>query len=193
MNVQVILRDNYPSLGYIGDTVTVRAGYARNFLIPRGIAVEALSRNAAQLKHRMAGILAKRKKMKGEAETFANQLRGMRLEFTLKGGEKGRSFGSITAKDIESVLHEKGLQIDRKQIRLPDALRRAGEYEATIKLHAEVQIHVPVVIRVEAPVVQNEEGGKAKKRGKRSAESSSENSTEQGTAQDSSEQQDVDQ
>ncbi|WKZ56918.1 MAG: 50S ribosomal protein L9 [Bdellovibrionota bacterium] len=187
MNVQVILKENYPSLGYIGDTVSVRAGYARNFLIPRGIAVESLSRNAAMLKHQMAGIMAKRKKMRSEAEKLAEQLKGLTLEFTLKSGEKGRSFGSITAKDIETALQQRGFQLDRKQIRLADALRRAGEYEASVKLHAEVQIPIAIVLKVEAPVV-SEEGGKARgRRSKKTAEVSKEGQPESEAAAPSAE------
>ena len=102
--MEVILREDYISLGYIGDTVRVRRGFARNFLIPRGIAVEATSGNERQVKHKLSAIVAKRIKKKAEAEAYGKVLSQVTVEFTLKVGAKGKSFGSVTSRDVEASL-----------------------------------------------------------------------------------------
>ena len=104
MAVDVILIEDFPSLGHIGDMFKVKPGYARNFLIPRGIAVDASSTNGKLLKHKQAGIQAKRAKLKIQAEEFGKKLSSQPLKFTLKAGESGKAFGAITAKDIETQL-----------------------------------------------------------------------------------------
>lgn len=175
--MEVILQENYPSLGYVGDRVMVKGGFARNFLIPRGIAVEASTRNERVLKHRMQHIMAKRIRMRGEAEALAKQLADVVLEFTLKTSESGKTFGSITSRDIETALKAKGFAIDRKQIRVTDALRKAGEFKASIKLHAEVNAPIGVKIVSEAPpasTVSDKEGKRARNKKKAAAEESTE-------------------
>lgn len=182
--MEVILTTDYPALGYVGDKVAVRPGFARNYLLPRGIAVEALSRNAKLLKHRMTAIQAKRLKLKMHAEEVAKRFEGILLEFTLKMSDQGRSFGSVTVKDIEEALKAKGLEVDRKQIRLQDAVKRAGTYEATVKLHSEVSI--PVTIRVLADKSAKPEGAatRGKRGAKRSEDAGAEGSQGEGGASD---------
>lgn len=173
--MDVILREDFPSLGYIGDRVKVKPGYARNFLIPRGVAIEASSRNAKLLNHKLSGIMAKRIKLKAEAEAAAAEMQKLTLEFTLKFGEKGRSFGAVTPRDIEQAFEKLGHKIDRRRIRIEEQLKTAGSYTVGVRLHAEVIAKVPVVIRAEQPVVakaeeSTEEGTKkatAKKRAPR--------------------------
>lgn len=181
--MEVILNQDFPALGYVGDRVSVKPGYARNFLLPRGIAVEALSRNAKLLKHRMAGITAKRLKLKAEAETVAGRFAGIVLEFTLKMSGQGRSFGSITLKDIQDSLKDKGLVVDRKQIRLLDSLKRAGSYEAFVKLHSEVQLPITLRILAEKSAIDKSAAPKKGKRGKKGAEE--EGAVETSEAEDS--------
>ncbi len=164
--MEIILKENYPSLGYVGDIVKVKDGYARNFLIPRGIGVEASSRNERLFKHKMAGINARRIKLRAEAETLAKKLDGLILEFTLRAGDGGRLFGSIGARDIEAALKEKELQIERAQIKLVDTLKKAGEYKVSLKLHAEVQAPITVRIVADLPAKKADEEGKDKKRGR---------------------------
>jgi large subunit ribosomal protein L9 len=171
--MEVILTENFPSLGYVGDKVSVKPGYARNFLLPRGVAIEAFSHNAKMLNHRLAGVNAKRARLKNQAGEVAKQFDGLTLEYTLKIGGEGRSFGSITTRDIEASLKEKGLEVDRKQIRLSDVIKRAGEYTASIKLHAEVVLEVVVRVIQEAPPkaakAEGEEGGKRRRGSKKKA------------------------
>ncbi len=148
----VILKQDFPSLGYVGDQVNVRRGYARNYLIPRGVAVEIASRNAAVVSHRMAGIAAHKSKLKLKAQELGQELTNKaKLEFTLKIGGQNKSFGSVSARDIELALVEQGFKLDRKQIRLHEAIKSGGEFVVTIKLHSEVSIDLPVKVTVERP------------------------------------------
>jgi large subunit ribosomal protein L9 len=161
--MEVILREDYISLGYIGDTVKVRRGFARNFLIPRGIAVEASSGNERQLKHKLSAIVAKRVKKKAEAEAFAKVLGQVTVEFTLKVGAKGKSFGTITSRDVEASLKALGYEVDRRQIRINETIKGPGVYAVEVKLHSEVSVPVQVkVIAAQAPVTPASEGGAEK-------------------------------
>jgi large subunit ribosomal protein L9 len=150
--MEVILKEDYISLGYIGDTVKVRRGFARNFLIPRGIAVEASSGNERQLKHKLSGIISKRIKKKAEAEAFAKVLGQVTVEFTLKVGSKGKTFGAVTTRDIES------------------SLKGPGVYTVDVKLHSEVTVPVSVKViaaqPVAAPAAEGAEKGNRKSRKK---------------------------
>jgi large subunit ribosomal protein L9 len=150
--MEVILKEDYISLGYIGDTVRVRRGFARNFLIPRGIAVEASSGNERQLKHKLSGIISKRIKKKAEAEAFAKVLGQVTVEFTLKVGSKGKSFGAVTSRDVESSLKTLGYQVDRRQIRLSETIKGPGVYTVEVKLHSEVTVPVNVKVIAAQPV-----------------------------------------
>lgn len=149
--MEVILQEDFPSLGYVGDKVSVRGGYARNFLIPRGIALESSADNQRMLKHRLGAVQAKKIKLRSEAEAAAKSLEAVTLEFTLKLGERGKSFGSITSKDIEKALADKGFALDKRQIRLVEPFRGAGVYTVDVKLHSEVIAKVPVKVTAETP------------------------------------------
>ena len=144
--MEIILVENFPSLGYVGDRVSVKPGYARNFLFPRKIAVEVSSRRARTLKHVLAGVDAKRIKLRKEAEEFATRLKQVRLDFTLKIGGAGRSFGAITARDIELALKAQEILVNRKQVRLPEPIKTVGTHQVEIKLHSDV--HAPITISV---------------------------------------------
>ena len=167
--MEVILRENFPSLGYVGDSVSVRAGYARNYLIPRGIAVEGSTRNARVLKHLLTSINAKKVKLRGQAQDFASQIEKIAIEFTLKLGKGGKSFGSVTARDVLVELEKKGVALDRRQVRLPEVVKGAGEYTAEIKLHSEVTARLPFVVKAEKVVVEASEAGAEKPRRGRKA------------------------
>lgn len=146
--MEVILREDYISLGYTGDKVKVRRGFARNFLIPRGIAVESTSTNEKQLRHKLSAIVSKRIKKKAEAEAFAKVLGQVIVEFTVKVGAQGKSFGSITSRDIESSLKSLGYEVDRRQIRINETIKGPGVYTVEVKLHSEVA--VPLQVKVMA-------------------------------------------
>lgn len=168
--MEVILKENYPSLGYVGDRVSVRGGYARNFLIPRGIAVEGSKRNTRVLTHLLTAINAKRVKLRGQAQEFAAKIEAVSMEFTLKLGKGGKSFGSITARDVLVELEKKGVALDRRQVRLVDIVKGAGDYVAEVKLHSEVTARLPFVVKAEKIVVKEAsegEGDDSRKRSRR--------------------------
>lgn len=164
--MDIILTQDYPSLGYVGDRVAVRRGYARNFLIPRGIAVEVASHNARLLAHRLAGINAHKAKLKAEADELAGRLAQAKLEFTMKLGSQGKSFGAVTVRDIELALEAQGFKFERRQVRLSEPIKSAGEFEVQVKLHSEVVVSLPIKVTAEVvaapglvPGEQPAEGG----------------------------------
>jgi len=183
--MEVILREDYISLGYVGDTVRVRRGFARNYLIPRGIAVESSSVNDRQLKHKLSAIIAKRVKKKAEAEAFGKVLEQVTVEFTLKVGAKGKSFGSVTSRDIEASLKSLGYEVDRRQIRLADTIKGPGVYKADVKLHSEVTVSIQV--KVMAAQVAPAATGEAQEKGKKKSRKKSAASEAEGEAVEASE------
>lgn len=147
--MEVILKENYPSLGYVGERVEVKRGYARNYLIPRGIAVEAASGNAKVLKHRIEMIQRKQKRLLKEAQAVADGMTGLILEFKLLMGSHGKSFGSVTIKDVQASLAGKGIEVDRKQIKLVEPIRAAGEFPLEVKLHLECSAKITLRVLAE--------------------------------------------
>ena len=161
--MEVILRVDYPLLGFMGDKVKVKDGFARNFLFPKGIAVESSSSGGRFLKHIMDGLNAKKAKKKLEAQDLAKRIEEIKLDFVLKLGEQGKSFGSVTAHDIELGMKAKGFEIERRQIRLHEAIKSGGTFPVQIKLHSEVTASLEVVVKFdipEAPKAAAQKGGK---------------------------------
>jgi large subunit ribosomal protein L9 len=167
--MEVILREDYLPLGYIGDTVRVKRGYARNFLVPRGLAVEASAHNDRLLKHKLGAIVAKRLKKKAEAEQFGGILQQVIVEFTLKVGAQGKSFGSITTRDIDTSLKTLGYEVDRRQIRIVDPIKGAGLHKVEVKLHSEVAValQVKVMAAVQAAPVSADDAPSSEKKGRK--------------------------
>jgi large subunit ribosomal protein L9 len=170
--MEVILQENYPSLGYVGERVKVKRGYARNFLVPRGIAVEASSGSARELKHRLDMINRKRQRLLAEAQKVAKDMEGLILEFTLSSGQGGKSFGAVSIKDIENSLLAKGHKIERKQIRLPEPIKTSGEFALEVKLHSELSATITVRVAIEKPAPvkkadDDQEGGSKGGKGRR--------------------------
>jgi len=160
--MEVILQQDFPALGYVGDRVKVKGGYARNFLIPRGIALEASVHNESLLKHKLGGINARKIKLKAQAQELAAKLEALRLEFFLRMGAAGKAYGSITVKDIEEGLKREGFIIDRRQVSLPEPIRKAGEHKVSVKLHSEVTAGLKVQVNTELPEPKPEEKSPAK-------------------------------
>ncbi len=147
--MKLVLQKDYPSLGFTGDIVTVKRGYGRNFLIPRGFAVEANSRNAKVLQHNLAGISARKARLKAEAEKRANDFSKLALDFVLKIGQGGKSFGSVSGKDIHDALKKLGVEVERKQIIIPEPIKSGGSHSVLVKLHSDVQATMTVNVVVE--------------------------------------------
>jgi large subunit ribosomal protein L9 len=156
-NKQVLLREDIDNLGARGEVVRVKAGYARNYLLPRKMAVEATANNVRQIESERAALVKREAKERSTAEGQAEQLRNLTLTFERKVGEAGVLYGSVTSMDIAHALHEKGYEIDRRKIVLRDPIKRFGNYAVTVRLHREVTLEVPVKVLGEGGVEVNAE------------------------------------
>ena len=144
--MQIILQEDVEKLGNRGDVVTVKPGYARNFLLPHKLAIEATTGNMKALE-RIRGALAKKTATELDAaKKQAELLTGVSLKFTRKTGENDQMFGSVTTADIADGLKAQGFEVDKRQIQLKDPVKALGEYPVTVKVFrditAEIKIHV---------------------------------------------------
>jgi large subunit ribosomal protein L9 len=149
MAVEVILRDDVPSLGKIGQVVRVKPGYARNYLFPRGLAVEANRKNLHVLEHQKRVIAAKADRERKSAEGVAQKLNGLKLTVAARAGEEGRLFGSVTNIDVERLLTEKGFQVERRRIELADPIKQLGTYPIVIQVGRDVRATVELTVVAE--------------------------------------------
>ncbi len=144
--MQIILLERVEKLGQIGDVVTVKPGYARNFLLPRGKALRANKANLERFENEKAELIAKNDKAKGEAMTQANNMKDAAVSIVRAASEMGQLFGSVTARDISAALVEAGHQIDRNQVVMDKAIKTLGLFDMRVRLHAEVDVTVTVNI-----------------------------------------------
>jgi len=153
--MKVILLEDVTGTGSAGEVVEVKSGYARNMLLPSGIAIEANKTNMKTLEHRRAKIAAKKTADKEMAQSLANQLDGKQIEFTAKAGEAGKLFGSVTAQDIaESVKETLGFEIDRRKLLLDAPLKEVGLHDVRYRIYPEVEATIKVNILSEgAPIL----------------------------------------
>ncbi len=147
--MQVILKEDIANLGYKDDVVTVKDGYGRNYLIPKGLAVIAspsalkvLAENQKQRAHKLA-------KIKADAEAIAAALNDLTVVISAKVSDAGTIYGSINSAKVAEALKELGLEIDRKKIIIKDNIKEIGHYTATIKLHREVSVELPFEVVAE--------------------------------------------
>ena len=147
--MQIILQEDVEKLGTRGQLVEVAEGYARNFLLPRKLALEATSGNMKRLEKMRASFAKKEATERDAAQTLAGLLAEVSLELSRKAGESDQLFGSVTNGDISAELEAKGYNIDRKKIVLADPIKVVGEYEIPIKLHREVSAKIKLVVRKE--------------------------------------------
>ncbi len=140
--MKIILREDYNPLGKIGDIVTVKDGYARNFLIPRNIAVPAIPRNIKLLEEERKLLQHRQNKDKRKAEGIAKELGKISLTATVSVGEEDKVFGSVPAQTIADLLKEKGYDIDKRKIQLDEPIKALGVYNISVKLHPEVNAEV---------------------------------------------------
>ncbi len=155
--MQIILTDDVVGLGDIGETVNVKPGYARNYLIPRGLAIETGSASAKEAAHRKRQIDAKSRRMKGSAEEKSKALAGSEIRFELRAGGHGKVFGSIAARDIAAKLAEMGYELDRRRVLLSEPIKRLGEFPVRIKLHQDVETEVKVIVAARESTKDEEE------------------------------------
>lgn len=145
--MEVILRADVPNLGHIGDVVRVKRGYARNYLIPRGLAVVADPRNRRQLEHEKRIAQEKRDRIRRSAEQLAEKLSALRVIIRERAGEEGKLFGSVTNIDIEKALAAEGFSVDRRRIRLAEPIKQLGEYRVPIQLDVGVSAAISVSVQ----------------------------------------------
>ncbi|HET6339699.1 MAG TPA: 50S ribosomal protein L9 [Polyangiales bacterium] len=146
-HVHVILRRDVDKLGHAGELVRVKPGYARNYLLPRSLAVVATDDNVRHVEHERKVAVAAAAKQKGQAEGIAAQINGLTLEIAAQAGEGDKLFGSVTVRDVAEALHKKGIELDRKHIELPTPIKALGEYEVIAKLGAGVSTKFKVVVK----------------------------------------------
>lgn len=139
MAMQVILTQDVDNLGKAGELVSVRAGYGRNYLVPRGLAVSATVRNKNRLDHDKAVIERRVAKERASALEIANKINAMTLQFERNTGEDEKLFGSVTSRDIQEQLKRAGVEIDHRWIALDGSVKALGKYEVAVKLAAGVQ------------------------------------------------------
>ena len=148
-HTNVLLREDIDDLGARGEIVRVKAGYARNYLLPRKLAVQATASNVKQIEQERNALLKKEAKEKTTAEEQAGKMKSLRLSFTRKVGEHGILYGSVTSMDITEALKERGYEIDRRRITLREAIKETGEFTVPVRLHREVTVEIPVEILAE--------------------------------------------
>src|SRR5213594_3620028 len=151
-HTQVLLREDIDNLGARGEIVRVKAGYARNYLLPRNLAVEATANNVRQIEGERAALVKREAKERSTAEAQADQLGSLTLSFERKVGEAGVLYGSVTSMDIAHALKDQGYEIDRRHIVLREPIKRFGNYTVPVRLHREITVEMPVSVLGEGGV-----------------------------------------
>ncbi len=178
---QVLLREDIDNLGARGEIVRVKAGYARNYLLPRNLAVEATANNMRQIQGERAALAKREAKDRSSAELQAAALRSLTLKFERKIGEAGVLYGSVTSMDIAHELKSQGFEIDRRRIVLREPIKRFGNYEVPVRLHREVTVQLPVSvlgeggIEIDVSALDEETGGETAAKETPAAEAEAEN------------------
>jgi large subunit ribosomal protein L9 len=145
--MEIILLEKVDNVGGIGDLVRVKSGYARNYLIPQGKATLATAENKAKFESRRAELEAKAAAELGEAQARAKKLEGLVLKMEMQAGTEGKLFGSVGTVDIAEAIGQRGIEVERSEIRLPDGpLRVVGEHRIDLHLHADVNVEITVAI-----------------------------------------------
>lgn len=144
--MEVILKEDIPNLGKIGDVVRVRDGFARNYLLPRGLVVVANKKNLKVFEHQKRVVADQKQRTLRQAQSMGDQLTGVSLVIPMRTGEEGKLFGSVTSIHIEKALKAKGLEIDRRKIHIQEPIRTLGDFEIPVRLTAELTIPVKLSV-----------------------------------------------
>ena len=145
--MKLILKENIETLGHIGDIVKVAPGYARNYLLPKGLAVVATEKNAKELEHVKRQLVYKKAKATESAKNLLAKLEALSIELVHQVGAEGKLFGSVTNMEIAAFLKANGFDIDRKTIVLVEPIKTLGEFSVPVKLHPEVTATLKVVVK----------------------------------------------
>jgi large subunit ribosomal protein L9 len=144
--MEIILREDVQHLGKAGEVVKVKDGYARNYLLPKGLAYLATDVNKKKIAYEAARIATQRAAEKGAAETEAARVAAVQLTFPMKVGEEDKLYGSVTAGDIQRKLEELGIHVDKRKVDLPEPIRELGDFQVGIKLHPDVRPEIRVTV-----------------------------------------------
>jgi large subunit ribosomal protein L9 len=147
--MKVILKEDIPKLGTMGETVKVAPGYGRNYLIPQGKAVLATSKNLKELEHQKRLILRKAELVRTDAESFAEKFRGLTITLARKVVDEDKIYGSVSVADISQALKEAGVEIERKMIKLDEPIKSLGEFQVLVQVHADVTAEFTVQVEKE--------------------------------------------
>ena len=147
--VKVILREDVPRLGDAGEVVSVRPGFARNFLLPQGKAMAVNTTNKAMIDKERKAAVARAAKEKSEAEELAARIAGLRFVAPRKVGENEQLYGSVTAGDVGDFLKGKGIDLDKRKVQIEDAIKKLGDHEVKIRIHPEVLATLKVLVTKE--------------------------------------------
>lgn len=148
--MQVLLREDIEELGHRGEIVRVKAGYARNYLLPRKLAIIATQSNVKAIEQERKTLDRRERTERDAAKTLAEKLQEISLEFERKASEQGVFYGSVTTHDIAQALSESGMDIERRKLHLSSPIKQPGRYSVRVKLHRDVLIDVPIQARAEA-------------------------------------------
>jgi large subunit ribosomal protein L9 len=144
--MKVILKEDVKTIGNMGEIVDVADGFARNYLVPKGLAAEANVKNIRSMEHEKKIIQEKSKKIKASAQSLSEQIANMTITMKAKAGEEGKLFGSVTSMDIAEQLKNEGLEIDKKKIYLDEPIKRLGTYAVNVKLHSDVSAQLTIQV-----------------------------------------------
>lgn len=147
--MKVILTENIAALGEIGQIVNVAPGYARNFLLPQGIALAATGKNVRELEHKKLVLAQKREKVRQEMMSLAEKLNQVRIVLRRKVSEEDKLYGSVSASDITAALAEKGFDIQRKDLLLEQPVKQLGETTVPVRVHAQISASIKLVVEKE--------------------------------------------
>lgn len=147
--MEIILREHVDKLGRRGDVVKVADGYARNYLLPRKLALVATEGNRKQVERERAKLEAKEVEERGASETMATAMAGVEIVIARKVGEAETLYGSVTSADIAEALATKGFEIERRKLQLPEPIKQIGEFDVPVRLHRDVLAHVKVRVVAE--------------------------------------------
>lgn len=142
--MEIILREDVQHLGKAGEVVKVKDGYARNFLLPKGLAYPATEANKKKITYEAQRIARQRESERTAAESEAGRLANVELTFAVKVGEEDRLYGSVTASDIQRRLEEQGIHVDKRKIELPEPLRSLGDFRVGVRIHPDVRPEIAV-------------------------------------------------
>jgi large subunit ribosomal protein L9 len=147
--MEVILKEDIVNLGKIGDVVRVRDGYARNYLLPRGLVLIANKKNIKTFEHQKKLVADQKQKVIRHAQAVSGELAGVALTIAMRTGEEGKLFGSVTNIQIEKALKAKGLTVDRRKIHLDEPIKVLGDYEIPVRLSADLTVPLKVSVVAE--------------------------------------------